>query len=65
MRGPHGQSGMALIYKREVDQLFQRLTQWLGRIEAGVVDTEWDLGPEEGAWIGLEEAGDAARQRRP
>ena len=57
--------GCPALIEREVDELFQRLPQRLGRVVAGVVGAEWHMGAEKGAQVRLEEAGDAGRERRP
>src|SRR5512144_1282597 len=65
MRGADGEARMAGIDAGEVDELLKRLAQRLGRVVAGVVRAKGHMGAEKGAWIGLEEAGDAGRERRP
>ena len=57
--------GWPAIDEREVDELFQRPAQRLGRVVAGVIGAERHMGAEKGAHVGLEETGDAGRQRRP
>ena len=65
MRGADGEPRVAAIDEREVDELFQRPAQRLGRVVAGVIGAERHMGAEKGAHVGLEETGDAGRQRRP
>ena len=65
MRSTDGEARVPGIDQGEIDELFQRLAQRLGRVVAGVVGAERHMGAEKGAQIRLEEAWDAGRERRP
>ena len=51
MRSTNGEARVAGIDEGEIDELFQRLAQRLGRIVAGVVGAERHMGAEKGARV--------------
>src|SRR5262245_8446946 len=65
VRGADGESRRAALDEREVDEIAQGLFQRSGRVETGLVLPERIMRAEEGKRIGLEEARNAAEQRRP